>query len=80
MTTWSDDVAEAMAYAVAGKGTAYTARVLASEVRRLRALAGEALPAVALRCPQCGIVADSAERRLGGPTRYRHGQLEHVAS
>lgn len=30
------------------------------------------------RCPRCGELADSVESRIDGPTRYRHGQLEHL--
>lgn len=79
MTPWEADVAVAMDLAVNGHGNPDVARVLAAEVNRLRAaVAGEPHPLVALRCPRCGQVADSAEKRLDGPTRYHHGQVTHL--
>lgn len=78
-TPWEADVLVAMSLATAGRGNADTSRVLAAEVQRLRAaLAGEPHPLVALRCPRCGQVADSAEKRLDGPTRWHHGQVTHL--
>ena len=79
MTPWEADVAVAEALALSGRGNPDVARVLAAEVHRRRALAGEPSPAsLALVCPRCGQVADSVEKRLDGPSRWRHGQVEHL--
>jgi hypothetical protein len=78
MTPWEADVAVAMSEAQAGRGNPDIARVLAAEVAELRRKLIDKLAADLRRCPRCGELADSVETRIDGPTRYRHGQLEHL--
>lgn len=79
MSLWDADVEVAMRLAVAGRGNVDIARVLAAEVYRLQGIAfGPKVARPDLQCPRCGQTADSVEKRLDGPARYRHGQVEHL--
>lgn len=83
MTAWDDDVAEALRCALLGTSQNWplTARTLAAEISELRAKLIEKLTEDfprCPRCPRCGRLADSVETRIDGPTRYRHGQVEHL--
>lgn len=77
-TPWDADVAVAMSEALAGRGNPDVARVLAAEVTHLRGQLVDKLAEQLRRCPRCGQIADSVETRIDGPTRYRHGQIEHL--